>query len=80
VLNYGGGVPARGFTGGGPEVGENLQGNKVVQLVTLARVEVVEEVDSHGRPRRRRRGQRRRRCSGDQHRRWSCARASVSHG
>jgi hypothetical protein len=65
-LNHGDGVPAWRLTGGGSEVGEKLQGNKVVQLVTLARVEVVEEVDSHGRPRRRRRGQRRRRCSGDQ--------------
>jgi hypothetical protein len=56
-LNYGGRVPVRGFTGGGPEVGGKPQGNKAVQLVTLARVEVVEEVDSHGRPRGRRRGQ-----------------------
>jgi hypothetical protein len=55
-LDYGGGVPVRGFTGGGPEVGEKLEGNKAVQLVTLARVEVVERIDLHGRPRRRRRG------------------------
>jgi hypothetical protein len=54
-LNYGGGVPARGFTGGGPEVGDKLEGNKAVRLITLARVEIVEKVDSHCRPRRRRR-------------------------
>jgi hypothetical protein len=59
-LVYGGGVPVRGFTGGGPEVGEKLEGNKAVRLITLARFEVVEEVDFHGRPRRRRRGRRRR--------------------
>jgi hypothetical protein len=55
-LDYGGGVPARGFTGGGPEVGEKLEGTKTVRLSTLARVGVVEQVDPHGRPRRRRRG------------------------
>jgi hypothetical protein len=56
-LNHSDGAPAWRLTGGGPEVGEKLQGNKAVQLVTLARVEVVEEVDSHTRPRRWRRGQ-----------------------
>jgi hypothetical protein len=58
-LDCGGGVPARGFTDGGPEVGEKLKGNKVVRLITLARVEVVGKVGSHGRPRQRRRGRRR---------------------
>jgi hypothetical protein len=79
-LDYGGGVPARGFTGGGPEVGKKLEGSKVVRLSTLVRIGVVGKVGSHGRPRRRRRGRRRRRCSGDQRRGRSCARASVSHG
>jgi hypothetical protein len=79
-LDYGGGVSARGFTGGGPEVGEKLEGSKAIRLITLARVGVVGKVNPHGRPRRRRRGRRRRRCSGDQCRRRPCARASVSHG
>jgi hypothetical protein len=57
-IDYGGSVPARGFTGSGPGFGEKLEGSKVVRWITLARVEVVEEVDSHGRPRRQRRGQR----------------------
>jgi hypothetical protein len=56
-LNYGGGVPAWRFTGGGPEVGKKLEGNKAVRLITLARVEVVGKMGPHGRPRRRRRGQ-----------------------
>jgi hypothetical protein len=47
----GGGVPARGFTNGGPEVGEKLEGNKAVRLITLARVEVVRKMGPHGRPR-----------------------------
>jgi hypothetical protein len=51
-LDCGGGVLARGFTDGGPEVGEKLKGNKAVRLITLARVEVVGKVGSHGRPRR----------------------------
>jgi hypothetical protein len=67
-LDYGGDVPARGFTGGDPEVGEKLEGSKAVPLITLARVGVVGKVNLHGRPRRRRRGRRRRRCSDDQ--RW----------
>jgi hypothetical protein len=79
-LDYGDDVPARGFTGGGPEVGEKLEGSKAVRLSTLARVGVVRMVDPHGRPRRRQRGRRRRRCSNDQRRRRPCARASVSHG
>jgi hypothetical protein len=54
-LNYGSGVPARGLTGGSPEVGEKLEGSKAVRLSTLARVGVVGKVDPHGRPRRRRR-------------------------
>jgi hypothetical protein len=32
-LDYGGGVSARGFTGGGPEDGEKLEGSKVVRLM-----------------------------------------------
>jgi hypothetical protein len=67
-LDYGGGVPARGFTGGGPEFGEKLEGSKAVRSSTLARVGVVGKVDPHGRPTRRRRGRWLRRCSGDQ--RW----------
>jgi hypothetical protein len=59
-LDYGGGVPAWWLTGGGPEVGGKLQGNKAVRLITLARVEVVEKMGPHGRPRRRQRGRRRR--------------------
>jgi hypothetical protein len=59
-LDYGGGVPARGFTNGGLEVGEKLEGNKVVPLSTLARVEVVGKMGPHGRPRRQGRGRRRR--------------------
>jgi hypothetical protein len=51
-LNYGGGVPAWRLTGCGPEVGEKLEGNNVVRLITLARVEVVGKMGSHGRPRR----------------------------
>jgi hypothetical protein len=79
-LDYSGGVPARGFTDGGLEVGEKLKGSKVVRLSTLARVGVVGKIGPHGRPRRRRRARWRRRCSGDQRRRRPCARASVSHG
>jgi hypothetical protein len=67
-LDYGGGVLARGFTSGGPEVGKKLEGSKAVQLSTLARIGVIGKVDSHGRPRRRRKGRRQRRCSSDQ--RW----------
>jgi hypothetical protein len=67
-LNYGGGVPAWRLTGGGPVVGEKLEGNKAVRLITLARVEVVEKMGSHSRPRQRWRSRRRRRCSGDQRR------------
>jgi hypothetical protein len=59
-LDCGGGVPARGFTGGDPEVWKKLEGNKAVRLITLARVEVVGKMGSHGRPRQRRRGRRRR--------------------
>jgi hypothetical protein len=33
-LNYGGGVPAWRLTGSGPEVGEKLEGNKAVRLIT----------------------------------------------
>jgi hypothetical protein len=55
-LDYGGGVPARGFTGGGPKVEEKLEGSKAVRLSTLARVGVVGKVDPHARLRRRRRG------------------------
>jgi hypothetical protein len=55
-LDYGGSVPARGFTGGGPEVGKKLKGSKTVRLSTLARVEVVGKMGPHCRPRRRRRG------------------------
>jgi hypothetical protein len=54
-LDYGGGVPTRAFTGGGPEVGEKLEGSKVVRLSTLVRVGVVGKADPHGRSRRRRR-------------------------
>jgi hypothetical protein len=79
-LNHGDGVPAWRRTGGGPEVGQELKGSKAVRLSTMSRVEVVRKVDLHDRLRRRRRGQWRRRCSGDQRRRWSYARASVSHG
>jgi hypothetical protein len=50
-LNYGGGVPAWRLTGGGPVVGEKLEGNKAVRLITLARVEVVRKMGPHGRPR-----------------------------
>jgi hypothetical protein len=63
-LDYGGGVQVRGFAGGGPKVGEKLEGRKAVRLSTLARIGVVGKVDSHGRPRRRRRGRRRLRHSG----------------
>jgi hypothetical protein len=59
-LNYGGGVPARGLTGGGPEVGEKLEGSKAVRLSTLVRVVVVGKVDPHGRPKRRREEEHRR--------------------
>jgi hypothetical protein len=52
------GVPVRGFTDGGPEVGEKLEGNKAVRLITLARVEVVRKMGPHGRPRWPRRGRR----------------------
>jgi hypothetical protein len=57
-LDYGGAVPARGFSGGGPKVGEKLEGSKVVRLSMLARVGVVGKADPHGRPRRQRRGRR----------------------
>jgi hypothetical protein len=59
-LNRGDDVSARWFIGGGSEVGEKLQGSKMVRLSTLARVGMVGKVDLHGRPRWRRRGQRRR--------------------
>jgi hypothetical protein len=72
-LDYGDGVPAWGFTGGGPEVGEKLEGSKAVRLSTLVRVGVVRKADPHSRPRRRWRGQRRQRCSSDQRRRRPCA-------
>jgi hypothetical protein len=58
-LDCGGGVPAKGFTGGGLEVGEKLEGSKAVRLITLARVEVVGKMGPHGRPKRRRRSRRR---------------------
>jgi hypothetical protein len=57
-LDYGDGVPTRGFTDGGTEVGEKLERSKAVRLSTLARIEVIGKVDSHDRPRRRWRGQR----------------------
>jgi hypothetical protein len=57
-LDCSGGVPARGFTDSGPEVGKKLEGSKAVRLSTLARIGVVGKVGSHGRPRRRRRGRR----------------------
>jgi hypothetical protein len=53
-LDCGGGVPARGFTDSGPEVEENLEGNKAIRSITLARVEVVRKMGPHGIPRRRR--------------------------
>jgi hypothetical protein len=59
-LNHGDNVPARWLIGGGSEVGEKLQGSKMVRLSTLARVRMVRKVDLHGRPRWRRRGQRQR--------------------
>jgi hypothetical protein len=59
-LNHGDDVPVQWLIGGGSEVGEKLQGSKMVRLSTLARVGMVGKVDLHGRPRRRRRGQRRR--------------------
>jgi hypothetical protein len=58
-LDYGDGVPAWGFTGGGPEVGEKLKGSKAVRLSTLVRVGVVGKADSYGTLRRWRRGRRR---------------------
>jgi hypothetical protein len=67
-LNYGGGVLVWRLTGGGLDVGDKLEGNKAVQLITLARVEVVGKMGPHGRPRRRQRGRWRRRCSGDKRR------------
>jgi hypothetical protein len=57
-LDYGGGVPARGFISGGPEVGEKQEGSKAVRLSTTARIEVVGKVGSHDKLRRRWRGQR----------------------
>jgi hypothetical protein len=54
-LDYGGSVSARGFTGGGPEVGKKLEGSKAVRLITLVRVEVVGKMSPHGRPWRQRR-------------------------
>jgi hypothetical protein len=52
-FNCGGSVLVRGFIDGGPEVGEKLEGNKVVRLITLVRVEVVGTMGPHGRPRQR---------------------------
>jgi hypothetical protein len=53
-LNYGGGVPAWWLTGGGPEVGEKLQGVKAVLPSYLSGAKTVGRMGSHGDPKRRR--------------------------
>jgi hypothetical protein len=55
-LDYGGGVPVRGFTGGGPEVGEKLQGVKAVLPSYLAGTRMAERAGPHGDLEPRRRG------------------------
>jgi hypothetical protein len=69
-LDYGGGVLARGFTGGGPEVGEKLQGVKEVLPSYLAGTRTAERAGPHGGPERRRRG-------GSSARWMRCSRAAM---
>jgi hypothetical protein len=55
-LDYDGGVPAWGLTGGGSEVGEKLQGVKAVLPSYLSGAKMAGRAGPHGDPGRRRRG------------------------
>jgi hypothetical protein len=75
-----GGVPVRWLTGGGPEVGEKLQGVEAVHKSYLAGARMAGRVGPHGDPGRQREGYRRRGGCGAQGRRWKGWRASRELG
>jgi hypothetical protein len=79
-LNYGGGVPAWRLTGGGPEVGEKLQGVKAVLPSYLSRAKTAGRMGPRDDPRWQRKGSSSAKWMRCSRWRWRGWRASRDHG